>query len=416
MKTVIVGAGVVGLAAAHELLKAGHEVTVLDKATYGQGPSHGNAALATGVLSFPVPAPGTIGIAARSVLGGDQAISIKPQFSVAFLAFLARMAWATKKSNFEHGTAAQDMLTTMVLDDFAEYQDEGMDFELHKQGSVHIFSSRKAYEQAVSVFDGFPGIKKRIQLLDGAEAVHEVDPNLAPDVSYGYYAPQDLQVEPESVMKALVGSIKDAGGQLFEHTEVSGFKTSGDAVTSVITPRGELEADQVVIAAGVDSRALAQMLGHSLPLFSGGGYSVDVHFDDESVRPRTSVMTDTTHIAVSPLDWGLRASSGMIIGQAEPTVSQAAIDGLITNLKAIYPEVPLDAVDPGWAGLRPMSADGVPIIGLLPGTSNAYVATGHAMLGLTYAPPTAKVLRALIEGTAPASYQVLSPARFGAHA
>lgn len=413
MRIAIIGAGVVGLAAAHELLGAGHEVTIIESSDYGQGPSHGNAALVTGVLSFPVPAPGSIAIAARSVFGGNSAISITPQFSVDYLRFLLRMAWATKRPNFAVGTHAQDILTRMVLDGFAEYQEQGLSFEQHAGGSMHVFASRQAYEQGVAVFDGFPELKKRIRLLEGASSVHEVDPNLAPDVEYAYFAPDDLQVEPDSIMKALVASIEQAGGKLIQHSAVTSFETAGGVVRAAVTPEGQVEAEQFIIAAGVGSRGLAKKLGYSVPLFPGGGYSVDVHFDDDSLKPHASVLTDVSHIAVTPLDWGLRASSGMIIGQPEPSVPPSVIDKLISQVLEIYPDVPVDDVDPGWAGLRPMSADGVPIIGLVPGKRNAYLATGHAMLGLTYAPSTAKVLRALIEGNAPECYQAFAPARFG---
>ncbi len=412
MRVVIVGAGVVGLAAAWEFLRAGHEVVVLDAASYGEGPSHGNAALATWVLSFPVPAPGTISVAAKSLLTGNQAISVRPGFSKGYLAFLAEMAWATTKRRFVVGTNAQDILSRMVVDGFSEYRDAGLDYEQHEQGSMHVFSSREALDAAVAVFDGFPDIRSRIKVLIGSEAVHEVDPNLAPEVAFAYFAPGDLQVEPDSLMKALVGSITAAGGELHEGAAVTDFAKASEAVTQVVTTAATYDADQVIIAAGVGSRAVCKSLGVGLPLFSGGGYSVDIHFDD-AAGPATSVMTDTTHIAVTPLDWGLRASSGMIIGQKSPaTVSTETINRLLHDLLAIYPDVPLEGVQPGWAGLRPMSADGVPIIGRLGGWNNVWVASGHAMLGLTYAPATAKVLRALVEGTAPAEYEAFSASRF----
>jgi D-amino-acid dehydrogenase len=412
MRIVIVGAGVVGLAAGYELLRAGHDVTILERDTYGQGPSLGNAALVTGVLSFPVPAPGTVMTAARSILTGDQAITVRPRWEAGFVGFLARMAWATTKANFALGTVAQDLLTTMVLDDYAEYVADGLEFERHEGGSMHVFDSRESFEAAIAVFDDFPSIKARIKILDGAAAVHEVDPNLAPGISYGYFAPGDLQIEPASLMLALTEAIAAKGGQLIEHATVIDFVSEDGEVSAVVTTNGVFDADQVVIAAGVGSRGLAAKLGYSLPVYSGGGYSVDVHFEDQSQQPKCSVMTDGSHIAVTPLDWGLRVSSGMIIGQPEPGVTPKAAANLLADMHAIYPGVPLAGAQPAWAGLRPMSADGVPVIGLVPGCSNAYLATGHAMLGLTYAPSTAKVLRALIEQSAPAAYRMLSPQRF----
>jgi D-amino-acid dehydrogenase len=194
---------------------------------------------------------------------------------------------------------------------------------------------------------------------------------------------------------------------------VEGFIARGGRVEAVVSTSGVHLADEVVIAAGVASRALAAKLGFSLPLYSGGGYSVDVFFDDAEAGPHTSVLTGASHIAVTPLDWGLRASSGMLVGQREPVVRANLIDKLLADLRRTYPNVPLARVGPGWAGLRPMSADGVPVIGLVPGLANAWLATGHAMLGLTYAPSTAKALAAQIEagGRLPA-YQLLSPERF----
>jgi D-amino-acid dehydrogenase len=214
-------------------------------------------------------------------------------------------------------------------------------------------------------------------------------------------------------MKALVGAIAAQGGQLVEHATAIDFVPGKAGVAAVVTTNGVYDADHVVIAAGVGSSKVAARLGYSLPQYSGGGYSVDLFFADEALRPKASVMTLASHIAVTPLDWGLRTSSGMLIGQRQPTVDAKLIDKLLADLKATYPGVPVESAQPGWAGLRPMSADGVPVIGQVPGYGNAWLATGHAMLGLTYAPPTAKVLADLVEagGSLP-TYELLSPARF----
>lgn len=412
MKTTIIGAGVVGLATAYELLKAGHEVVVVERDEYGQGPSFGNAAVVTGVLSFPVPAPGTVAVAAKSILKRDNAISVHPIPSAHFAAFLLRMANATRKSNFALGTAAQDLLTVNVLADFDEYLSEGLTFEHHELGMLHVYESEAALESAMKVFDGFPALEKRVKTLNGFDEIHELDPGIAPGFTHGYYAPTDRQVEPMSLMRALVAAIKARGGLVLEHTSVLGFIHTDGAVKSVVTTDGVYDTGNLVIAAGVASRQLSAKLGFTPPLYPGGGYSLDVRFADKALQPKTSVMTDKSHIAVTPLDWGLRASSGMIIGQSQPTVNEKQVTKLKRDLAALYPAVPLDDVEPGWAGLRPMSADGVPIIGKIPGTTNAYLATGHAMLGLTYAPTTAKFIRRMIDGDSTPSFDLLSPRRF----
>lgn len=413
MRIVVVGAGVVGLAAGYRLVKDGHDVTVLDSQSFGLGPSYGNAALVTDVLSFPVPAPGSVSTAARSLLSADSAITVAPGLRPSYAAFLLRMALATRPGSFALGTIAQDTLCRIAMASFDEYRDDGLEFEEHRRGSLHVFETAAEYDAAMALFEPYPAIRDRIRPLASAAEIEDVDPLIDPAYTHGYYAPGDRQVEPVSFMAALVAALRAQGAGVVEHTPVVSFVVRGGRVRGVATTAGVLDCDAVVIAAGVASRELAGRLGFDLPLYPGGGYSVDVAVP-ESLSPATSVLTSRTHIAVTPLDRGLRASSGMIIGQRRPVVDERRIARLLRDLAHLYPGVPLSDRSAGWAGLRPMSADGVPVIGLVPGTSNAFLATGHAMLGLTLAPATAQVLSELVSGApVPAAYELLAPARFG---
>lgn len=415
MRVIIIGAGVVGLSTAYRLMKDGHDVTVLESGAYGEGPSHGNDAMVTNILSFPVSAPGTISQAARSFARPDAPISIACNPDLGYPEFLLRMAAATREHAFVRGTIAQDVLSRITFDGFDEFVADGLSFEMHRKGLLHVFESAAEYDAAMRLFEGFPRIRERVEPLVGHAALAEIDPGIDPAFTHGYFAPEDRQVEPVSLMDALVGALREHGVEVLEHTPVEGFVRNADGtVRAALTRSGAFDADVVVIAAGVGSRRLARELGFALPLFGGGGYSLDIACPDD-VQPRTSVITGRTHIAISPLDRGLRVATGMVIGQRVPGVSQRRLERMVGHLHELYPtlrHVSAD-LDLGWSGLRPMSADGVPVIGALPGADNAILATGHAMLGLTYAPATATLVGRIVAGERLESDALLlSPERF----
>ena len=416
MRVVVIGAGVIGLAAAHRLQRAGADVIVVERDAYGQGPSHGNAAFVTDSMPFPVPAPGTIAQGAAAMLGLDRfgPIHVQVPTSPARALFLARMALATRRDAFEIGTVAQEYLSLHTMESFDELAAEGLQFDTLGCGTLHVYETAEEFEAAWSLYERFPTVLARVRALTTHEEIAALDPLLSTRYTHGIYAPGDRVVEPELLMKALVGAITEAGGTILEHTPVLDFIRQGDAVTGVVTTAGVLDCDAVVIAAGVGSRALAGKLGFALPLYGGGGYSVDFSTAEDE-RPALGVLTGRTHLVASPLPGGrVRVSSGMVVGQSTPDVSDAIVDHLFTDLAETYPEVTPTDVAVKWAGLRPFSADGVPIIGRVPTTANAYLDTGHVMLGLTYAPISARVLTDLITGGPDRPvYQMYSPERFG---
>lgn len=415
MHVVVIGAGLEGLTAAHRLQKAGCAVTVLERDAYGQGPSHGNAAFMTDTEPFPVPNPGTLrqGVAAFLGIGHRGPIRVLPPTSPARAAYLLRVLAATRRRDFVEGTVAQEYLSQHTAESFDELAAEGLKFDMNPSGTLRVYENREQYDQAIADYNAFPSVLERVRTLDSHAAIAEVDPLLAERYTYALFAPGDRVVEPESLMRALVDSIRAGGGEVLEHAEVVDFVRRGSGVAGVVTSSGVLEPDAVVIAAGVGSRPLAAKLGYSLPVFGGGGYSLDFSVPAEKM-PKVGVMTGRTHLAVSPLPGNrVRISSGMIVGQAKPVVSDATIERLVADFEEAYPGVPTDRREPKWAGLRPFSADGVPVIGRVPGVDNAYLDTGHLMLGLTYAPISARVLADIVtDGPQPAVYALFSPERF----
>jgi D-amino-acid dehydrogenase len=202
----------------------------------------------------------------------------------------------------------------------------------------------------------------------------------------------------------LAGSIVASGGTIDTDTQVTEILASRGRVTGLRTHREVISADRVVLAAGPWSRRLSKPLGLSLPVQPAKGYSVTIDITGLDGAPRIPVLDDTMHAGVTPLDHRLR-----LVGTAEFTgfdsrVQQLRVDNLFDLLQALFPKI--DArVDRAkarpWAGLRPMSADGKPVIGRTP-VEGLYLNTGHGQLGWTMAAGSAEVLADLMQGTTPA--------------
>jgi D-amino-acid dehydrogenase len=210
----------------------------------------------------------------------------------------------------------------------------------------------------------------------------------------------------------LASRCRDLGVVIHENTSVTAFERNATRVTAVQTGVGQLAADKFVLAAGVWSGPLSKALGSPLPIRPGKGYSVD--YTPAPVGLHTSLTFDEAHVAVTPLDGMIRVAGTMEFGGFEnglnlrriEAVKQACVDGF-EHWDAQAPHA-----EP-WAGLRPMTPDGLPIIGALKEVPNVLVASGHGMLGLTLAPATGRGVRALVSG---AEYHLdlrsVSPDRF----
>lgn len=395
MKIVVAGAGVVGLACAYELLQDGHEVTVLDSGRAGQAASHGNAAKVAIAEAGPVAAPGMVLQGLKWMLKSDSPLFVKPSLRPSFVRFMTRMARNCTDEQFRSGLALNLRLAQQSKDMFDEWVDAGLEFEMHDRGvllaweNADHFRSRQRYQPLFDIHGA------QAHPLN-AQEVHDVEPALSDRITCGLFYPGDRQIEPDSLTAALVAHITKLGGVVHEGVGVTEFETRGTVVAAVRTTDGErYSCDLLVLAAGVWTRGLAARLGHRIPVLPGKGYSVD--YTPAPCTLRTSLTLEDAHVAITPLNGMIRVAGTMEFAGLDDSINATRVAAVkraaAEGLSDWDPEAPHRSA---WAGMRPMTPDGLPIIGPLARGSNTLLATGHAMLGLTQAPATARVIRDLV--------------------
>lgn len=407
---VVVGAGVVGLNCAYALRRRGLEVLVVDRGEVGAGASAGNAGWIVPCLSGPVPHPSVRRTACQWLLRPDSPLSIRPRADAAFLRWLWRFWRRCNGRDFHRGLAATARLNARTMPLFDALAADGVAFEMSRDGVLFLLRSEAAaraeYDELAAVARfGVP----EPRWLDRAD-LRDEEPLASDEVVAGVLAPEERHVRPESLTAGLAARLRELGTTITTGVDVAGFTWAGNRVTGVRTGDGLLGAGHVVLAAGAYTGRLAARLGVRCPLEGGKGYSVTLTPPPVPLRRPTYLAE--ARVACTPFAGALRLAGTMELSGLNERLSPTRLRALTHAGRHYLRDWP--AVDAaGWAGLRPMAPDGLPIIGRAPRFDNLYLATGHAMLGVTLGPATGEAIAELVSDTADATLLApFSPARF----
>jgi D-amino-acid dehydrogenase len=208
----------------------------------------------------------------------------------------------------------------------------------------------------------------------------------------GIYFPHERHLDPAALVRGLHRRCGELGVEIVEGERVERIETNGTAVSAFVSGERRVVADAYVLAAGAWSGPVSRLFGVGLPVRPGKGYSLDL----PAVDLRSPVYLTDARVAVTPLARGLRLSGTMEFGRLDERVDSGRVDAIARAPVSYFRGWPPADNPQVGAGMRPMSPDGLPIIGALGELTNAYVSTGHAMLGVTLAASSAKALSALI--------------------
>jgi D-amino-acid dehydrogenase len=398
MRVVVVGAGVVGLACAWELHRAGADVLVLERGDVGGGTSKGNTGWVCPSFTYPLPAPGMVREGLRQLVTGGEAFVLRPSLDPAFLRWLWVFRRSCSMELFEAGSRALLALNRRSLELLDEYRAAGVEFEMHVAGLVVAALSDHgldAYRRIFTTLAGFGHVGGSIEELD-SRALVELEPALdGSRVVAGLHATVDRFVRPEALMAGLAAGLRAGGVEIREGSELLGL-THRDGCLELATATGAEQADRVVIAAGLPTAALLRRAGVRISMQAARGYSVTLA--GEGLRPRHALYLAEAKLGVSPFDGCLRIAGVFELGVSKAEAPARAGDRLVaaaTPYLGTWRPAAGEPVVP-WAGLRPATPDGLPLIGPLPGLEGVFLATGHGMLGVTLAPATQAALAPLV--------------------
>jgi D-amino-acid dehydrogenase len=396
VRVVVIGAGVVGLACAYELRRQGAEVLVLDRAQVGEGASRGNTGWVCPSFTYPLPGPGIVRDGLRSMVRGGGPLSIAPTPDPTFIRWLLGFRKSATRERWERGTRAFVALNRRTLELFDAYAADGVEFEMHRSGLLLVATTSTGLAPYQELFRslrtlGFEGATTELR----PDAAVDMEPALSRDRIVGaVHAEIDRYVRPESLTGGVAAWLRAHDVEVREGVEVEDISQNGRV--QVQTARGREEADRVIVAAGAGSPPMLQKLGVRMPLVGARGYSLTTA--DSSTRPRHALYLAEAKVGISSYVDSVRVAGVFELGRRRDELDRKRFDAMLASCEPYFEawrpagERPLLE----WAGLRPMTADGLPLVGRSPAMDRVFLATGHGMLGVTLAPATAAALAPLV--------------------
>jgi D-amino-acid dehydrogenase len=206
--------------------------------------------------------------------------------------------------------------------------------------------------------------------------------------------PDDWALSPDRLMRRLERTALDLGVHILTERDVTGIRTHGRRVTGVQGEFGEVPVQQLVLAAGWETERWLRRLGGGGGIWPGRGYSISVGGGALAYPLNLADL----HLVISAPGDRVRATSGLDLGRASAESDRQRIEELRSAAKSVLPHLDWDSPLEEWAGARPMTANGRPLVGRLRRWENVLVASGHGMLGVSLAPASARIVRRLITG------------------
>ena len=405
MKALIIGSGLIGTTSAYFLARRGWEVTVLDRQDGpGQETSFANGSLLTFSMPEPWNAPGSWRVLLASIGRSDSPLKLR-------LKALPHLAgWGTgflRNSNpgrYERNTLRNLKIALHSSEVMGRLRQEiDIEYGGASPGTLRVFRETAPLERALAWAKRLEPEGLTYRRLTGTEIV-AMEPALAPiggQLAGGIHYPVDEMGNAYKFCVSLADHARRAGVDFRFRTPVTGIEVRQGKISALRSGDEEFTADSYVVAAGSYSPLLLKDLGITVPIRPAKGYSLTFQRPSPDTPFRVPVADDDFHAVVVPLENVIRVAGTAEFTGYDLSLPEARIQNLVRLVRHVLPQWALDpAKAKPWCGLRPMSVDGVPIIGPTP-IGNLWLNTGHGHLGWTMAAGSGQLLSDLMTGSSP---------------
>jgi len=413
MKTTIIGGGVVGLCCAYYLNKEGHDVTVIDRNDITDGCSFGNMGYISPSHFIPLATPGIVSQGLRWMLNPSSPFYIKPRLNRELiqwgLTFWKNSNAQKVKENIPHLNNLLQLSRELMNDLKKEFNDS---FTMIEKGCWTLYKNEKTADHERHLAEQAVRLGLKTQTYSASQ-VQELEPEVEVDAAGGVLWLDDCHLDSAKLMKALHHFLQTEGVKFFLNSEVKGFERTNGKINSVITDKDKIDTDEIIIANGSWMPAVARMAGIHLLMQPGKGYSVVYENMEKNLR-RPAILIEA-RTAMTPIDRWLRIGGTMELSGHSDNVLPKRVTAIYDSVKKYFPSLNISRPEPGkaWYGYRPVTPDGLPYIGKHKKISNLTFAGGHAMLGVSAAAATGKLVNEIL-GNRPTSIDIFAfdPERF----
>jgi D-amino-acid dehydrogenase len=414
----VVGAGMVGLATAWHLQEHGVEVTVVDRTGVAGGASWGNAGWVTPTLVTPLPDPTLLRHGVRALLSSRSPVYAPLAADRDLHRFLTGFLRHSTHPRWRRSMRALLPLARQSLDEFDRLAREGVSAPLMRADPI-VAAFPKAAQVAALTTEleqiAAAGSRADYELVSGAVA-RRLAPVLSGSVEAAVLIRGQRFLNPVTYVHTLANDVLSRGGTITTGSEVVGIHSDSGGVRLAAAAGGggaappslDRRFDAVVVATGAWLGRLARGFGVRQVVQAGRGYSFSVQTESPL---RVPVYLPTARVAMTPFGGRLRIAGMMELRRADAAFDPRRVSAIVESVRPLVEGVDLDSRSEEWVGPRPLTIDGLPLIGAT-ASPRVFVAGGHGMWGLTLGPVTGRLLaEQVVTGRVPEALGPFDPLR-----